>query len=97
MNNSIDIYISPFRSWFSWSFLEPEVHSIFPHSILVAICSPNACIQIPFGQVNLCATELSAETAALVGRELAKTFASWIDVSKDTTLDANVEQRFLRV
>ena len=23
---------------------QPEVHSIFPHSILVAICGPNACI-----------------------------------------------------
>jgi hypothetical protein len=45
MNNRIDIYIIYHPLDLDFLVIsQPEVHSIFSHSILVAICSPNACI-----------------------------------------------------
>lgn len=45
MNNSIDIYIIYHPLDLDFLVISHlEVHSIFPHSILVAICGPNACI-----------------------------------------------------
>lgn len=60
MNNSIDIYILYHPLDLDFLVIsQPEVHSISPHSISVAICSPNACIHKSIGRASLCATELS--------------------------------------
>lgn len=46
MNNSIDIYIIYHPLDLDFLVIsQPEVRSIFPHSILVAVCGLNACMR----------------------------------------------------